>query len=105
MNNISIITTKELTTIDGSILEIGAIIKFDMDFSIYYNGFNARTYFFRNENIFLAGFSPVEIKDLDSELMYEAENDISNITPKIIATMIVDHLNNQFEESICKIVE
>jgi hypothetical protein len=103
MTNIDIITLTGLTAVDGSILDTGAIIKFETEFPIGFAGFHARIKAYRNRAIFEAGYDGIYLHGIKDELIEDMGVEFFNLTPTLLYTKVAEYINNHYEAIVCEV--
>ena len=96
-----IITITGLTTVDGSVLTVGAHIALEIEFPIQFDGYNVNIRFFRNKQIYENGYESLRI--LNFEDNYSKIN-TEDITVSEIYSEAVNYINGQFDSPVCEIV-
>ena len=98
-------TTTGLTTVDGGILDIGAVIKFSVEFLVSIKGYRMRLYFYRNQEFYDQGFEPIRMKDFNEEytiILSDAELEALTYSQMIIKAS--GHVNAGFGTIVCEII-
>jgi hypothetical protein len=103
MKDIKIITTTGLTTVDGSILEAGAVVKFECVFPIKFKGYIARISFFRSQESFEEGFKGVQLKDFNSEHIENLGEQLLEVDLPMIYNKVAGYINAQFNAPVCEV--
>ena len=103
MTNIDIITLTGLTATDGSIIDAGAVIKFETEFPIGFAGFYARIKVYRNRTIFEAGYDGIYLHGIKDELIEDMGIEFFNLTPTILYTKVAEFINAEYGATVCEV--
>lgn len=103
ITNIRIITIKEITLDNDSILPVGGAFKIAVEFPITFQGFRYDIELYENQERFEAGDAPLKAKNLITNGEFLLENRIPQVNIYAVYGIVTDFINNQFEEPICEV--
>lgn len=104
MTNIDIITLTGLTTVDGSEIPAGGIIKIETVFPIGFAGFRSRVVIFRDSATFESGFEGILLYGITyDEFVVDMGAEFFDITPTILYTKVSEELNAFYGGIVCEV--
>lgn len=95
---IDIVTLTGLTATDGSIIDAGAVIKFETIFPIGIAGFIARIKVYRNREIFEAGYDGISLYKIEDEITQILGAEFFDLTPTVLNQRVAEHINAQYSD-------
>lgn len=104
ITKMDIFTLTGLTLTDGSILDIGAVLKISTEFPIGFDGFRFNISPYRSLEIFKAGYTPVEIMNFTEVGEYDLGNDFSSVNMEMVYNLVADFVNAQYPSDVCEVV-
>ena len=103
MTNIDIVTLTGLTAEDGSIVDAGAIIKFNTEFPIGFAGFQSMIRVYRSIETYNNGYDHVKLHGIDPETIQDLGEDFFNLTPTVLYTKVAEYINAYYEATVCEV--
>jgi hypothetical protein len=104
MAKIDLITLKELTAVDGSIILTGATIKFSSEFLVKSNHILIRPKIYRSRSLFDQGYDEVVSDDILKEFTLKLpEEEFYSLTPMILYEKVMTYINTWFDDEFLKI--
>ena len=104
ITKIDIFTVTGLTLSDGSILDIGGVIKMETIFPIGINGFITQFRPYRSLEIYKTGYDPNKLMGIEDEKTFDMGDDFQYITMLKVYELVAEYINDYYGAIVCEVV-